>query len=83
LRPMSRRSARCWAMPIDRSRCAITASGPVDPIERKSVEPMAAVTAPAQVAEASILASFCGQRTVVGRCDAGQGGQACVAGDRA
>src|SRR5215813_5619919 len=25
LRPMSRRSARRWAMPIDRSRCAITA----------------------------------------------------------
>jgi transposase len=27
LRPMSRRSARCWAMPIDKRRCAITAWG--------------------------------------------------------
>src|SRR6267154_490991 len=34
LRPMSRRSVSCWVMPI----------------ERKSVEPMAAVTAPAGVA---------------------------------
>ncbi len=47
------------------------------PIERKSVEPMAAVTAPAQVPqqgrrEASIVAPFCWQRAVVGRRDAGQ-----------
>ena len=61
------------------------------PIERKSVEPMAAVTAPAQSLpregggrrEASILAPLCGERTVVGRCDARQGGPACVACDRA
>src|SRR5215831_4364691 len=33
--------------------------------------------------EASILAAFCGQCTMVGRCDAGQGGPARVAGDRA
>jgi SRSO17 transposase len=54
------------------------------PIERKSVEPMAAVTAPALGRrKASIVASFCRQRTVVGRRDAGQGGRAGAAGDRA
>ena len=37
-------------MPIGRGRCGITASGLLMPGERKSVEPMAAVTAPARVA---------------------------------
>jgi DDE superfamily endonuclease len=50
LPPMSRRSARCWDTPIDSSRCMITDLGLLMPIERKSVEPMAALTAPAQVA---------------------------------
>ena len=43
------------------------------PIERKSVEPMAAVTAPAQVAtKHQSLLHFVGNAPWVGRCDAGQ-----------
>jgi SRSO17 transposase len=47
LRPMSSRSARRWGMPIDRIRCDYCL-GLLMPIERKSVEPIAAVTASAQ-----------------------------------
>jgi SRSO17 transposase len=50
LQPMSSSWARPWAMQIDRNRCTIIAWALLMPIERKSVEPMAAVTAPAQVA---------------------------------
>ena len=53
------------------------------PIERKGVEPMAAVTAPAQVAAKHQSLLHCRQRAVVGRRDAGQGGRAGAAGDRA
>src|SRR5215472_17223164 len=54
------------------------------PIERKSVEPLAAVTAPGQVAaKTSVFASFYWQRSVVGRGDAGQSGRVGAAGDRA
>ena len=54
------------------------------PIERKSVEPIAVVTAPAQVAaKHQSLLHFVGNAAVVGRDDAGQSGPACVAGDRA
>jgi SRSO17 transposase len=52
------------------------------PLERKSVKPMAAVTGTgAGRREASILASFCRKRAVVGRRDAGQGERTGVASD--
>ena len=53
------------------------------PIERKSVEPMAAVTAPTQVAAKHQSLLHFVERALVGRRDAGQGGRTGAAGDRA
>ena len=51
---------------------------------RKSVEPMAAVTAPARVSvQHQKLLHFVGEGNVVGRAGAGQGARAGDAGDRA
>jgi SRSO17 transposase len=53
------------------------------PGERKSVEPMAARTAPARTsAQASIAASFCRRRRLVGRGRTGQGPRDGAAGDQ-
>ena len=54
------------------------------PCERKSVEPMAAVTAPARTAaQHQSLLHFVGEGAVVGRAGAGQGARDGAAGDRA
>jgi len=69
LQPMSRRSAGarpCRSAEADAEYCL----GLLMPIERKSVKPMAAVTAPAQLAAKHQSSSFCGERTVVGRIPA-------------
>jgi SRSO17 transposase len=52
------------------------------PCERKSVEPMAAVTAPSRTAApAPIAVAFCRRGWLVGRAGAGQGARDGSAGD--
>src|SRR5271165_3155912 len=53
------------------------------PCERKSVEPLAAVTAPARVAAASIAVAFRRRGRLVGRTRVGEGARDGIAGDRA
>ena len=56
-------------------------TGLLMPGERKSVEPMAAIVAPARTAAAhQSLLHFVGQSRVVGRGDAGEGSRTCDAG---
>src|SRR5215207_7232239 len=57
-------------------------TGLVMPVERKSVEPMAAITAPGRTA-ASVVAAFYRSRRLVGRGGVGQGARDGVAADRA
>ena len=55
-------------MPTGRVRCTTTVSGLIMPGERKSVEPMAAITAPRRVAaQHQSLLHFVGQSALVGR----------------
>src|SRR5262249_52695668 len=82
LRPMSRRSARRGAMPTEADGRLLP--GPVDADRAQECRADGGSDSTgAGRREASILAAFCGQCTMVGRCDAGQGGPARVAGDRA
>ena len=66
------------------ARCEDYCTGLMMPCERKSVEPMAAVTAPARVAaQHQSLLHFVGQGGLVGREGSGQGARDGAAGDRA